>query len=75
MNLLLEPNSAKLVALAVALVFWIGLFALLWRLDARVRELRRSFDEQLAGGQTEQRTIVEATTEGDRIIASTREQE
>ena len=46
MNLLLEPNSAKLVALAVALVFWIGLFALLWRLDARVRELRRTFDEQ-----------------------------
>ena len=66
MNLLIEPNSAELVALAVALVFWIGLFALLWRLDVRVRELRRAFDEQSAGSQTEPRAILGAPPDGDR---------
>jgi CcmD family protein len=44
MNFLLEPGIAIYVALAVALVVWLGIFAFLWRLDGSVRELRRRLD-------------------------------
>jgi CcmD family protein len=44
MNFLLEPGIAIYIALAVALVVWIGIFAFLWRLDGATRELRRRLD-------------------------------
>lgn len=44
MNFLLEPGIAIYVAMAVALVAWLGIFALLWRLDRQARELKRRLD-------------------------------
>ena len=44
-NFLLEPGIAIYMALAVALTVWIGIFALLWRLDRQARELRRRLDQ------------------------------
>lgn len=45
MNFLLEPGLAIYLALAVALVVWIGIFVFLWRLDRRTQELRRRLDQ------------------------------
>jgi CcmD family protein len=45
-NFLLEPGIAIYVALAVALVVWVGIFAFLWRLDRQARELRRQLDRR-----------------------------
>ena len=45
-NFLLDPGIAIYTALAVALVVWLGIFALLWRLDRQVRELRRQLDQR-----------------------------
>jgi CcmD family protein len=45
-NFLLEPGVAIYMALAVALVVWIGLFVFLWRIDRQARELRARLDEQ-----------------------------
>jgi CcmD family protein len=44
-DFLLEPGVAIYAALAVALVVWLGIFALLWRIDRHARELRRRLDE------------------------------
>lgn len=43
-NFLLDPGIAIYAALAVTLVVWLGIFALLWRLDRQARELRRLLD-------------------------------
>ena len=48
MNFLLDPAVAIYVALAVALVVWLGVFAFLWRVDQATRELRRRLDEEQA---------------------------
>lgn len=45
MNFLLEPGYAIYMALAVALVVWIGIFSFLWRIDREVRELRRRLEQ------------------------------
>ena len=45
-NFLLDPGIAIYAALAVALVVWLGIFALLWRLDRQARELRRQLDQR-----------------------------
>jgi CcmD family protein len=45
MNFLLEPGLAIYMALAVALVVWIGIFAFLWRLDRQTRALRQRLEE------------------------------
>ena len=45
-NFLLESGVAIYVALAVALVVWVGIFAFLWRLDRQARELRRQLDQR-----------------------------
>lgn len=44
-----NPALAMYVAAAVALVVMLGFLIYLWRLDARVRELRRILDSQSAG--------------------------
>ncbi|WP_029215288.1 CcmD family protein [Kallotenue papyrolyticum] len=44
-----NPALAMYVAAAVALVVMLGFLIYLWRLDARVRELRRALDSQAAG--------------------------
>lgn len=51
MNFLLEPAIAIYIALAVALVVWIGLFIFLWRVDQQAQELRRMLDQAPAEGQ------------------------
>jgi CcmD family protein len=45
-NFLLDPAIAIYAALSVALVVWLGIFALLWRLDRQARELRRMLDQR-----------------------------
>jgi CcmD family protein len=45
MNFLLEPGLAIYVAMAVALVVWIGIFVFIWRVDQQVRELRSRLDQ------------------------------
>ncbi len=45
MNYLLDPGVAIYVALAVALVVWIGIFGFLWRVDRHVQELRRRLNQ------------------------------
>jgi CcmD family protein len=45
-NFLLDPGIAIYAALSVALVVWLGIFALLWRLDRQARELRRLLDQR-----------------------------
>ena len=44
MNFLLNPGVAIYMALAVALVVWIGVFLVLWRIDRQAQELRRRLD-------------------------------
>ena len=45
-NFLLDPGIAIYTAMSVALVVWLGIFALLWRLDRQARELRRQLDQR-----------------------------
>jgi CcmD family protein len=45
MNFLLDPAVAIYMALAVALVVWLGVFVFLWRIDQAAKELRRRLDE------------------------------
>lgn len=45
-NFLLDPGIAIYAALSVALVVWLGIFALLWRLDRQAQELRRMLDQR-----------------------------
>ncbi len=50
-DFLLDPGVAIAIALAVALAVWLGLFALLWRLDRQTRELHRLLDVRLRAEQ------------------------
>ena len=45
-NFLLDPGVAIYAALSVTLVVWLGIFALLWRLDRQAHELRRLLDQR-----------------------------
>ena len=45
-NFLLDTGIAIYTAMSVALVVWLGIFALLWRLDRQARELRRQLDQR-----------------------------
>ena len=45
-NFLLDPGVAIYAALSVTLVVWLGIFALLWRLDRQARELRRQIEQR-----------------------------
>jgi CcmD family protein len=60
MNFLLNPGIAIYMALAVALVVWIGVFSFLWRLDRQAQELRRKLD---ATTSSERRDVPRATIE------------
>lgn len=60
MDFLLEPAVAIYMAMAVALVVWIAVFAFLWRLDAQARELRRRLDDAPAPERPAPRATVEA---------------
>lgn len=44
--LLVDEVAALYIVMAVALVVWLGVFAYLWRLDRRVRELERDVEER-----------------------------
>lgn len=59
MNFLLDPAVAIYMALAVALVVWVGIFAFLWRVDQATRELRRRLDEELAPDEPAPRATIE----------------
>ena len=59
-NFLLDPGIAIYAALAVALVVWLGIFALLWRLDRQARELRRQLDQRPRAEAPTPRATLEA---------------
>ena len=59
-NFLLDPGIAIYAALAVALVVWLGIFALLWRLDRQARELRRRLDQRPRAEAPAPRATLEA---------------
>jgi CcmD family protein len=59
-NFLLEPGIAIYAALSVALVVWLGIFALLWRLDRQARELRRQLDQRPPAEAPAPRATLEA---------------
>ncbi|HEU5015986.1 MAG TPA: CcmD family protein [Roseiflexaceae bacterium] len=46
MDFLLNPAFSIYVTLAVVLAVWLGIFALLWRLDRQARELKRRLDTE-----------------------------
>lgn len=46
MDFLLNPAFSIYVTLAVVLLVWLGIFALLWRLDRQARELKRRLDAE-----------------------------
>ena len=47
------------VALVVALVVWLGIFAFLWRLDRQTRELRRRLEQAPSAEQAAPRATLE----------------
>jgi CcmD family protein len=76
---LLDPGVATYVALAVALVTWLLLFAYIWRLDAQSQELRRRLDAGAGEPQQAPQVTLEAQRqrlarggqEGDGVERST----
>ena len=73
MNFLLEPGLAIYMALAVALVVWLGIFAFLWRLDRQTRAMRRRLDEQPRGETPAPRATIEARKNPPRSPVTTNE--
>ncbi|HEU5100382.1 MAG TPA: hypothetical protein VFU22_15245 [Roseiflexaceae bacterium] len=59
-NFLLDPGIAIYTAMAVALVVWLGIFTLLWRLDRQARELRRQLDQRPRAEAPAPRATLEA---------------
>ena len=73
-NFLSEPGIAVYVALAVALVVWIGIFAFLWRLDRQARELRRRLDQRPRAEAPAPRATLETRNAQPRTSAVTNEE-
>jgi CcmD family protein len=59
-NFLLDPGIAIYTAMSVALVVWLGIFALLWRLDRQARELQRQLDQRPRAEAAAPRATLEA---------------
>jgi CcmD family protein len=59
-NFLLNPGIAIYTAMSVVLVVWLGIFALLWRLDRQARELRRQLDQRPRAEAPAPRATLEA---------------
>lgn len=49
-GLLVDQATALFIVMAVALVVWLGIFAYLWRLDRRVRDLEQALEHSLQKG-------------------------
>jgi CcmD family protein len=73
MDFLLNPGIAIYLALAVALVVWIGIFLFLWRLDRQARELRRRLEAQPHEEQPAPRATIEARGHVQPLPAATSE--
>ena len=73
MNFLLDPAVAIYVALAVALVVWIAVFAFLWRVDQRVRELNRQLKDLPAAEPPAPRATLEARNGRAEASATTKD--
>jgi CcmD family protein len=63
MNFLFDPAVAIYMALAVALVVWIGIFVFLWRIDQATRELRRALDQEAPPEEPAPRATLERRTQ------------
>ena len=59
MNFLLDPSVAIYVAMAVALVVWLGVFAFLWRIDQATRDLQRRLDQKAPPEEAAPRATLE----------------
>jgi CcmD family protein len=73
-NFLLDPGIAIYAALSVALVVWLGIFALLWRLDRQARELRRMLDQRPRAEAPVPRATLEARNGKPRANVVTTEE-
>jgi CcmD family protein len=73
-NFLLDPGIAIYVALSVALVVWLGIFALLWRLDRQARELRRQLDQRPRAEAPAPRATLEARNGQPRATVVTNDE-
>lgn len=71
MNFLLDPAVAIYVAMAVALVVWLGVFTYLWRIDQATRELHRQLDKHITPGEPAPRVTLERRQQ----ISGNRQQE
>jgi CcmD family protein len=58
-----DAETAIYIAMAVALMVWLGLFAYLWRLDGQARDLRRRLEHHERQSQHEPRPTPTATLE------------
>ncbi|NJN67355.1 MAG: CcmD family protein [Chloroflexaceae bacterium] len=58
-----ETETALYIAMAVALIVWLGLFVYLWRLDGQARDLRRRLERYEHQPQHEPRPAPTATLE------------
>jgi CcmD family protein len=59
------------VALLVALVVWLGIFAFLWRLDRQTRELRRRLEQAPQADQPAPRATIETRKGHPEAVVAT----
>jgi CcmD family protein len=59
------------VALLVALVVWLGIFAFLWRLDRQTRELRRRLEQAPQADQLAPRATIETRKGHPEAVVAT----
>ena len=73
-DFLQDPLVGMYLALAVALVVWLGIFAFLWRLDRQTRELRRRLDAGPRAEQPAPRATLEARKGHPEAAVATNDQ-
>ena len=59
------------VALVVALVVWLGIFAFLWRLDRQTRELRHRLEQAPRAEQPAPRATIETRKGHPEAVVAT----
>ncbi len=73
-DFLFETGVAIYVALGVALAVWLGIFAFLWRLDRRVRELNQRLAQAPRAEQPAPRATIESRSNHPEAAVVTNDQ-
>jgi CcmD family protein len=73
-DFLFETGVAIYVALGVALAVWLGIFAFLWRLDRRVRELHQRLERAPRAEQPAPRVTIESRSNHPEAAIVTNDQ-